>query len=444
MCSSERYTAENQPGPRSRLFSIPPIRQGAYRESLLSYLVRVARAHQMPVRALIRSELLWETKLKSGPAFSPFYREQARTLNGVGTYAREFVQALERLTFVTRLDTLTMLPWKDVVPENGTGLLAKEVRWCSACLAEQREEAVESHFPLLWSLEHYRACDRHGQMLRTACPWCGKKQAVVPDFPDQARCTHCCGWLGKVQEGEIQPEEGQDLLTQSIALAAAISANDEAAQWARHDILCARLTALAERWADGEKGKLSLRLGLTKTTMSCWVTKGQRASFPQLLQVCDTLTVTLPQLFDVTAELPEPYKAGARLLSVSARPRRRVTSRMEIEKKLKAHMNLLKDSKPVLSLAGELGVSRAYLNYWFPHLTRAISDKHQNQVRQQTYRRRAAEFEVVRRIAHSLVEQGSVPSRRSVEQQLRPLRLSLKRPDLRRVFIDNRDAYTLL
>lgn len=106
---------------RSALFAIPPIvGPGAGTESLISYLVRVARAHQVKVRSLVREQIWSAVALEATSLHIPFFKEQARTVNGVGRYARAFAGALQALTSVQGLERLTFLPWQGVIPEVGT------------------------------------------------------------------------------------------------------------------------------------------------------------------------------------------------------------------------------------------------------------------------------------------------------------------------------------
>ena len=60
----------------------------------------------------------------------------AGTINGLGKYANLFVNATQDLAGHHDLRTLTMLPWANLLPFNGMGLLSKKRRWCSACISD--------------------------------------------------------------------------------------------------------------------------------------------------------------------------------------------------------------------------------------------------------------------------------------------------------------------
>ncbi|WP_225547351.1 TniQ family protein [Chromobacterium violaceum] len=424
----------------SALFALPPMRGGGRAtESLLSYLVRLARAHQIDTRRLVRYTIWPALPLDGAGLAISFYREDARTVNGIGRYAHAFTQALEQLTSVQGLEGLTLQAWKGVIPEIGAGFLAKDVRWCPACLAEQRQQRVDSHFPLVWSLDAYRVCTQHHQPLRHLCPWCGKHQQLIPHYPDQARCTHCCGYLAPASI--LQPPEAiqETDLRRAHSLESMIAA-PEGRIIPTQSQLMAILQTAAERWTEGEKKKLSRILGLGDRAISGWANKQQKPAFPQLLQIADKLDLTLHQLF--TEPLPDQAPSSASPAPAKGKPHPAAQrSKATLESQLRQQLNAPNTSEPVSRILKRIGVTRSYAKYWFPELLAQLTHKHQLSRQQATAERQIEDVERVGRVFRNIVADGNYPSIRRMSQALRTYRLSLQRKPLREEYNKLRERF---
>src|SRR4051812_30197167 len=108
-----------------------------------------------------------------------------------------------------------MLPWQDVLPENGEALIARAPKWCPFCFDEQAKSIGYVYQPLSWTLELYRCCPRHASPLTDVCPRCLKTQPFVPAVPDIGHCAHCGACLlsrevrifrGETDEFDVQRE----------------------------------------------------------------------------------------------------------------------------------------------------------------------------------------------------------------------------------------------
>jgi len=84
---------------------------------------------------------------------------------------------------------------RPLFPEKGAGLISRTPRWCKLCLRERRARAEGPYFPLAWSLELDAACSKHCIKLSDCCPWCGRRQPIIPFAPYLDRCAYCNGWL---------------------------------------------------------------------------------------------------------------------------------------------------------------------------------------------------------------------------------------------------------
>jgi transcriptional regulator with XRE-family HTH domain len=418
--------------PRSALFALLPLLgPGEHRESLVSYLVRLARAHQVGLRPLLR-ELIWpQLGLGSEQPHAPFFRHQARTLNGVGCYATAFAQGLGKLTAVPDLAQLTLLPWSGVIPPQSPGLLANEVRWCPACLAEQRANGQESHFPLLWSLEHYRVCLRHHRPLESLCPWCNRLQDFIPYYPEQARCTHCFGFLAPANalaaSSSVAPRE----LRWAQLLQSMTSTPAPDAEYSLYRLL-QTLARAAERWSDGEMQRLSLMMGLGHKAISGWSSKRQKPAFPLLLQVAEALGVPVAELFsgDYVGDCP---KRPDGLLEIKPRGSSAL-SLSELELRLQDLLATEQGQHPASELLHQLGVSRSYAKYWFPEQVVELGSRHKAWQRRQAKSSRGQEIELGHSVFEWIVAGGRYPSGRRVRERFSEHGLSLLRPYLREAY----------
>ena len=187
----------------SRLFCLEPLGLGTpFVESLTSYITRLADAHSIHLRLLIKSELLPQLfKLAHGHDgqssyndLTPFW-ERSGCLNGISTTTDQWVQTLELLTKQTNLRILTMLPWAGAISHRG--LYRKTQAWCSACYEEWREAEEPIYQPLLWALEPIKVCPRHQIQLQERCPFldCQKSQTFLAPRAQLGYCTHCRRWL---------------------------------------------------------------------------------------------------------------------------------------------------------------------------------------------------------------------------------------------------------
>ncbi|MBL8507557.1 MAG: TniQ family protein [Chitinimonas sp.] len=418
----------------SHLFSLTPICQpSARRESLTSYLVRLARAHFMSPRQLIKTEFVPRLSVQSGPAYAKFCAEQAKTVNGVGKYAKSFGQVAEQLTCRPDLHRLTMLPWKGVIPEVGTGLIAHQIRWCPHCLAEQRVAGEESYFPLVWSLTHYAVCLKHQHILESTCPKCSQAQHVFSHFPDQARCSHCGAFLGHLAPNPTISSPAQRQIVLAGLVEHAVANNESADAWATHDNLCAALRRLAADHANGEKGLLSHKLGLTKTSVSCWTAKGQKPAFPQLLQIAEATQLTLPELLQgkeaVSLVTPEP------LIEIQAR---QVASESEMLANAEMLKVMLADKSalPMIQAARRIGLTKSQMTYRHRELGVALTSKFYATRTLEARQRQAGDVAEVHRVVRMLLMRGQWVTGRRASVYLRREGLSLKRPVLREALKD--------
>lgn len=436
---------------RSRLFGQHPDGVGTARcESLIAHIVRLARAHMVSPRTLVWAEFLPRCRRQGGVKMAGFFSDYARTVNGLGPYAEDFVRVTEELTCRNDLEHLTMRPWKGIIPSIGTGLLSKRVRWCKACLAEDRHHGEYRGFPLVWSLDLYRVCHRHGTRLSSTCPWCGKAQPYFPYVPDQSRCVSCEGWLGTLEATEKPyPSPDNDVSEDDWWLATVleemVAGNPAAKAFASHENLRQVLAQLVEERAEGDKKRFSGMMGLSPTTMSCWLAKGKKPQFPQFIQLCQRLGVTPLELLSPENKLTGIEAPPARQKFLRIEQRRKIDrdEHTRIQKNLGRIVMDPTDVRTLSQMAEALEVTRTFLKYHFPELCAKAVEKRRLQVHETRRAGEESNKAIVRNAVLALYMQGIYPSRRKVGQAIRASKLSLARSELIAVYRQAIDELSL-
>lgn len=424
--------------PRSRLIGHVPAGVGSGRcEGLIGYLVQLARAHHVNPRELARTELLPHCQRTGGMQYANFFSDYARTIHGVGPYAEDFLQVVERLTGRRDLRPMTLLPWQAVIPVNSAGFLAREVRWCRHCLLEARVARECRPFPLVWSLGAYQVCGTHRTPLVSRCPSCGNAQPFIPYLPDQSHCSHCGQWLGFGWEEDGVAPTADGAVWASLALENLVAfgphLGNEAlsAAWRR---CCIRLIG---QYGKGAKKVASRALGLTPTAFNTWLVKGQKPSFPQLLQLCQRLDQMPAELLGV-GQAADDCASLIRKVETPDIPFTKCIFREEglqtIRRRLEAIVADAEDCRPMVDVCREVGVSRGFMAYRFRDLCRRQSEKHRQWRMAEVADRRRKEHQVVQEVVQKIAQEGVYPARRRIERALRSFGLSLVREDLRLVY----------
>lgn len=421
---------------RSRLFGLEPIGIGTSEcESLISYLVRLARAHCMSPRDLIRLEFMWRYSRQEGIRSSGFFTEYSKTLNSVGEYASGFVRLAEEHTGRCDLRYLTMLPWRGVIPDVGTGLLAAEPKWCRQCLADQRDSKLDRHTPLAWSLDLYKVCVAHGIRMTDRCPRCAKKQPFIPRLPMQDHCDYCGCWLGqqKSLDAAVAPTEREIWLAKAIV--DMVSSGTYADAHVTQQRLKSILSGFVADYAEGEKRQLSRLLGLTETSMACWIVKGKKPLLPQLLDVCHKFGLFPAEMLSGVKPAVIPFAINQpKLYCIRGRLELDAPERERLHTKLTEIANDPSDHRSLTEVSSVLGARKNFLIYWFKNICATVTAKHRKEMQRQVKVRWELEAQLVKDAVGRLCNDGIFPSRRKVEAAINPL--SLYRQRLRQIYVD--------
>lgn len=421
---------------RSRLFSLAPNGIGTpNQEGLLSLLVRTAFSHAVNPRLLIRYVFPETNAAIERIPTAAFHQHLAGTMNGLGRYAELFVSAMEKLTGRSDLRHLTLLPWQNLFPHNGQGLLARHRQWCPVCLHEQEQRGSMTTFPLVWSFEAYRICCSHSVPLEQYCPCCGKKQPFIPPYPDLGVCSHCRKPLGV-------PHPSQEDSGFQIWIAGAVE--DMVEQQATsvfspsQDRFLDFLKDQVSVHCNGNRAAFCRALGLNEFAISGWLNKGEHPSITQFLTVCYGTNTMPSQIFDSSQSPKSLFSLCSPAEKIRTRkpnPRPNSNQKAVLMQTLQKHLNS-GDGHPVTTIANQTGVSKACLRYWFPELCKLLSARSRAATQRKSENRRKEQQRMLRSIIRRIAEYGGHVSYRRVAKLITPKRSSLSDEHLRNAFRD--------
>lgn len=192
------------------LYSLQPIGVGTpFVESLSSYLARLAAAHMLPVSTLLRQVIANHLPKASHNLHQIIGHQRIiANMDGLGSDAAAFVDVLEKLTGQSNLHKLTMLPLSNLIADHK--LLSGVSAWCPDCLGKQRTAGGPIYRPLLWSLQDFKKCPIHRNMLIKACPYCKADSPIIAFKTVIGYCHRCNAWLGSGTEGRARATYSAD------------------------------------------------------------------------------------------------------------------------------------------------------------------------------------------------------------------------------------------
>lgn len=433
-----RFAELSNPADRTMLFSLAPVRLGEpMQESLLSFLVRTSRAHAVNPRRLV-GDILAEIDPAIGAlVYAGFFKRLAKTMNGGGQYAERFAAVLERTTGVKVLRRLTLLPWRDLFPLNGQGMLADRPQWCPGCLLAQYREVGERYVPLAWTFAAFKVCPTHGGRLERRCPHCGRYQSFIPRYPDVGICSEC----------------GKFLVTDAVLSATSHTPPTDLERWAADAVLSmiARqasfstlptvddfrifVTTAVDKETAGNRSAFCRKIGLPGRALNGWLMKGERPSMAQFLNLCYRLGVSPARIGDVN-ECEVVAVSSFSMDQIERRrrcPRLTPEQRREIRDRLAAYLFEM-SCPPVSRIAADLNVSARCLRYWFPDLCASLSERARVAQREGSATHQARQSSRVGEIVRQLRQAGRYPSRRQVNMILRQESMSLAQPHLLKAY----------
>ena len=428
----------SRPADRTILYSLTPIGLGTpLQESLLSFLIRVSRAHAVNPRRLVGEILVQDNSAIGQLAYAGFYKKLAKTVNGIGQYAELFATVLEHATGTGHLRRLTLLPWQDMFPFNGQGTLAAHPQWCPNCLLAQCSEVGERYIPLVWTLAACKMCPIHDRTLETRCPHCGKHQSFIPRFPDSGICSECGSFL--VTETILNakrhaPASRQERWAADAVFAMIARQSSQAALPTDDDFRVFIADAVDQR-AGGNRAALCKRIGLRGWAFKGWLTKGKKPSMAQFLDVCCRFGVSPAHIGSEKDAAAKELTSPSYGKRVGRKPCRRLTAGQRKEIRAKLDCCLAEEAAlPVSTIASKLGVTARCLRYWFPEQCAALTARARLARADRSTYHQAKQQQQVKAVVQQLRQVGRNASRRQVSSAIRKEGMSLAQPHLLKAY----------
>ena len=166
-------------------------------ESLSGYVARLADAHSLSVgdlvgRFLSRSQnpygAIVARSLKPQWAEGHGFHACGYAVNGASDKAMQWVHALESATSRRDLQCLTLLPFRNVLPEH---LFRRRRAWCAVCFDQWRATGQTVYEPLLWAIAAASYCAIHARPLDDTCHHCAGTLSPLGVFSRPGYCQRC-------------------------------------------------------------------------------------------------------------------------------------------------------------------------------------------------------------------------------------------------------------
>jgi AraC-like DNA-binding protein len=377
---------------RSRLYHLKPIGIGTARtESFTGYIARLAKEHCVSVHSLFSRELVPASNrpnaLRAESKFvssNGWYGRMMTALNGRGRTARDWVEVLERLTLRRGLRFLTMLTWKNVLPDKF--LLRSARAWCPRCLQDQRELEGIVYEHLLWTLTTVNVCPHHERRLETICPHCHHPFPQIAYRSRPGHCSRCLGWLGHSEnerEVDISPLDADEFryhLWVSNQMGKIIAAAPELRSDPPRERITNFIVSCPNRISDGDATAFARLVGVNNKTFLYWRNGKAIPHADLLLKVCYRTGVSFSDLL-----IKDEVFLDLDLMNLSPGKTQSIGSR--IHHNHKSHKNgevaglllaaLEQDPPPsVEEVAQQLGYKCPTSLYRYPDLCKMLTARH--------------------------------------------------------------------
>lgn len=423
---NERYLSQQVPAQRpTLLYGVKPegIKTPAV-ESLYSWLVRIAFAHDMAPARLVREVIGARTDL--GVALQPgkndelFMQEhmgrssgwsfgwgwdkhEGKTMLGTDQGAKQWVKVLTRATGNFDAELCTFRRLRGLVSTNR--LVTNTERVCISCL---RSDVDAGHMPyerLLWRLVAVKCCPVHEEPLVDA--QCGKTDQTPDPYLRIKHPGVCsgCGSIGyrcrptspqKVHPGDLWRAEQCAHLIEGLHNHTSYTSD--------------MMKQLVRGHAQDSDGldRMSQRAGTTKSVLSRWLSEpSARLSLEQLLDLAASVGISLDRLLAgewVPVETPTSCKTPRR-------PKREIPQVDHEALRAAMQEGIAKGMSPsgVASLAKvDLSTMRRHEDLYLPLRTAS-----QARAEEETRARRASALDEAERVATHLMHSGLALSLRN-------------------------------
>lgn len=413
-------------------------------EGLLSWIVGLAQAHCVGPRTLVKHLVDQSDAHSDLWSDAAFFERHCGTVNGLGRYARMMLELVGKAAAPTA-QGMTLIGLAHLLPSNGEGLLARNPRWCHACLCDQARCGQRPQHPLVWSFEHYRVCHVHRASMSEHCPACGATQAFLPVYPSLLHCGACGESLIAKPPGDYCPEEpvvGDFELWCANALVDLVARIPNLQMDGSLRQMRTNLQGIANRLTGENRKELCEAIGLQPRAINGWMGKEERPSIALLLRLCYGVG-----LFPARVFLPDGLDGliGAKLIKAPSgvrqeRPMLGYRQRERIERQLEMVLRQTDRHPSLREVAQEVGLSRHALKYLFRRQSEEIVRKNRWSNDRALAIRYQEDHRFLSTVVHRLQSDNVYPSRRRVNRELSCRQLSLMRPDLMHLYKQMRSS----
>lgn len=172
----------------SRLFNIDPIGVGTpYVESLPSYIKRLAEAHSVYPRVLLKKEIFPETR--DYPLGLALSRDNKILLSISSNITSDLIRVLETKTSNNNIHNMSLSKLNDYI--TGNFVFRDHAAWCPLCFEESRQKNEPVYEQLIWSIREIEICGKHCIPLHHICPQCHNQIKHYNAFGRVGYCCHC-------------------------------------------------------------------------------------------------------------------------------------------------------------------------------------------------------------------------------------------------------------
>lgn len=417
---------------RSVLYHMEPVGKGTgRRESLISYLDRLAWAHRIPQNSLRylpgANALHWTDLVSKRTDWPPSF-------NVGGDVSLRWTSLLEQLTGYSGLDSLTFYPISQLV--NTSNLVARHRRWCPECLAEPTSHDVPfTH--LLWHIACVAACPYHELVLQRSCKCANAPTNAAPATRVPGDCPQCGQPLAETLPR--RKASAHDVRIARIARDFLSDVKWDKGGWGGTDNHCgAFLQASADLHFGGKPARLAKALGVAKSSLHGWMKGKHRPSLPWLIALADRFDCTVVDI--LTGRADTSREPG------SSRVKVRQTRRLQVSAghhaRIQTELTRVLSDKAVVTLttiAKRFEVNTDYLRRKFPNESAQIVAHHLADRTAKKLAREEQHLAAIRARAEQLAETGVRPTARLVMDGMpRPGRYSQFMPRLNKILSDVR------
>ncbi len=280
--------------PRALLYSLDPIGIGTPMvECFTSYDMRLADEHKLSIKQLAAIAISGNLNPSNDVVR---FLWNTYVLDGVSDRADLWVPAFEKATGRTDIRYLTLLPFKEVIPQKG--LLSKHRKWCVRCLEEWKVSRKLVYEPLLWRFEAAKVCTVHQIYLRSKCPRCQRQSQILGFYSHPGYCQHCQSWLGSKDGTPSAPTEITDECSISRNIGELLELVPHADPESVRPTLRQNLRVYCDQLATGNVRALADYIGHGQSNVSTWLDGREVPHFQILLDISKRFSVPLARLFD--------------------------------------------------------------------------------------------------------------------------------------------------